>query len=58
MLVHRITSRLDHEHVHAANILQQLKVNLAIGEALHLGFAHRQPDDFANFRGQLPVCRS
>ncbi len=55
MLIDRITCRLHYENVDTANILKQLKINLSIGKALHLGFAQRQSDDVAYLCGQLAV---
>ena len=44
VLVHRIAGGLHHEHVHAANVLEQLEIDFAVGEALQLGLAHRHAD--------------
>ena len=40
MLVHRIAGGLHDKHIHAAHVLEQLEVNLAVGKALQLGLAH------------------
>ena len=42
--VHRVRGRLDHEHIRAAHVLQQLEVDLPIREALEAGFPDRDPD--------------
>ncbi len=59
MLIHRIAGRLHHKNIDAAHIFQQLEVDLAVGEALHLGLAHRNSDVAANLLGQRPdwPCR-
>jgi hypothetical protein len=58
VLVHRIAGGLHHKNISAANVLQQLEVNLAIGKALHLGLTQRHADVLANLLRQSPVCRS
>ena len=58
MLIHRVTRRLNDEYVHAANIFQQLEVDLAIGESLRLGFAQRNSDMLGNLLCQRPVRRA
>ena len=55
VLVHRIAGGLHHENIHAAHVLKQLEVDLAVGKALQLGLAHRNPDVLADGLGQLGV---
>jgi hypothetical protein len=42
----------------SAHIFQQLKVNLAIGESLQLGFAQRHTDKLADLLAQCAIGRS
>ena len=58
MLVHGVACGLYQKHIHAANILQQLKVHLAIGEALQLGLAQRHADKLADLLAQCAIGRS
>ena len=44
VLVHRIAGGLHHKHIHAAHVLEQLEVHLAVGKALQLGLADRHAD--------------
>src|ERR1035441_4156373 len=58
MLVHRVAGGLDDKNIDAAHVLQQLKVNFAVGKALHLGFAHLNPNVSGDLLGQRPVGRA
>ncbi len=58
VLIHRVAGRLNHEYVYAADVLEQLEINLAVGEALQLGLAHRNPDVPADLLGQRTVGSS
>jgi hypothetical protein len=55
VLVHRIAGGLHHKHIHAAHVLKELEVHFAVGKALNLGFAHRNPDVAADLLGQRAV---
>src|SRR5207244_10648748 len=55
MLIHRVTRRLNEKNIRTANILEQLKLNLAIGESLQPGLAQRHTDELADLLGQRPV---
>ena len=46
------------KHIHAAHVLEQLEVDLAVGKALNLGLAHRNADVAADLLGQRPVGRA
>ena len=48
MLIHRVTRRLHNEDVHATDVLEQLKMNLSIGESLQASFAYRDTDELAD----------
>ena len=52
VLIHGVACGLHQKHIHAANVLQQLKVNLAIGKSLQLGLAQRYADEIADLLGQ------
>ncbi len=52
MLIHRETRGLHEEDVRTANVLEQLKMNLAVGEALQPGLAQRHTDELADLLGQ------
>ena len=58
VLVHRIAGGLHHKDIHAAHVLQQLEVDLAVGKALDLGLAHLDADVAADLLGQRPVGRA
>jgi len=58
VLVHRAAGGLDQKHIHAAHVLEQLKVNLAIGKPLQLGFAQRHADELADLLRERTVGRS
>src|ERR1700679_3995796 len=58
MLVDRVTRRLNEKHIRTANVLEQLKMNLAIGESLQPGLAQRHTDELADLLGQSPIGRS
>ncbi len=51
MLIDRITGRLNQKDIRTANVLQQLKMNLSIGEALQAGLAQRNSDELADLLG-------
>ena len=57
VLVHRIAGGLHHEYIRAADILEQLEVNFAVGKALHLGLAQRDADVLADLLRQRAVGR-
>ena len=57
MLIHRKTGGLHEKNVRAANVFQQLKQDLAIGESLQLGFAERDADESADLFCQGAVSR-
>ena len=58
VLIHRITGGLHHKYIHAAHVLEQLKVDLAVGKALQLGLAHLDPNVQADLFSQCPVGRT
>ena len=58
VLVDGIAGGLHDEDVDAADILEQLEVDFAIGKALQLGLAHRDADVAADLFGQRPVGRA
>src|SRR5882757_3423998 len=55
MLIHRETRRLHKKYVRAANILEQLKVNLSIREPLQASLAHRNSNELADLLAQRYV---
>ena len=57
MLIHRATRRLNHKNIHAAHVLQQLKINFAIGKPLQLGLAQRHSDKLADLLAQRAIRR-
>ena len=52
-----IAGGLHDKDVDAANVLEQLEVDFAIGEALELGLAQRNADVAADLLSQRPVGR-
>ena len=58
VLVHRIAGGLHHKDIHSAHILEELEVNLAVGKALNLDLAHRNPDVAADLLSQRAVRRA
>ena len=48
MLIHREARRLHEEYVRTANVLEQLKVNLSVGESLQASLAQRYTDELAD----------
>ena len=52
VLVSRIAGGLDEEDVGAADVFEQLEVNLAIREALELGLADRHAEELADLFGE------
>src|SRR6202042_3215943 len=58
MLVDRVTRRLNEKHIRTANVLEQLKMNLAIGESLQPGLAQRHTGELADLLAQSLVGRS
>jgi hypothetical protein len=54
-LVRRRARGLDDEAVHAADVLADLDVDLAVGEVGHVGAAQRDLDELAHLLGQRPV---
>ncbi len=55
MLVYRIAGGLHHEDIRAANVFEQLEVNLAVGKTLHPGLAQRNADVLANLLRQHAI---
>jgi hypothetical protein len=55
VLIHRETRWLHDKNIHAADVLEQLKVNLSVGKTLQLAFAQLHPDMGANALGQFAV---
>ena len=55
VVVHRRAGRLHDEAVHAADVLVDLDVDLAVGEARHLGAAERRLDVPADRLRELAV---
>jgi hypothetical protein len=51
----RRAGRLHDEAVHAADVLADLDVDLAVGEVGHVGPAQRDLDELAHLLGQRPV---
>ena len=58
VLIHRKTSRLHDKNIHAADVLEQLKVNLSVGKTLQLALAQLHPDMGTNILGQFAVGRT
>ena len=48
VLVGGVAGGLDEEDVGAADVFEELEVNLAVGEALELGFAERNAEELAD----------
>jgi hypothetical protein len=48
VLVHRIAGGLHHKNIYAAHVLEQLKVDLAVGKTLQLGLADLDADVLAD----------
>src|SRR6185312_13654642 len=55
MLIDRPTRRLHQKDVRSANVFEQLKMNLAVGESLQPGLAQRHTDELADLLAQLRV---
>ena len=58
MLIDRERRRLHDEDVRTANVLEQLKMNLAVGESLQPGLAQWHTDELADLLGQGLIGRS
>ena len=58
VLVDGIAGGLDDEDVDAADVLEQLEVDFAIGEALQLDLTDRNADVAADLFGQGPIGRA
>src|SRR5271168_693063 len=58
MLIDRETRRLHEKYIRTANVLEQLKMNLAVGESLQPGLAQRHTDELADLLGQRLIGRS
>src|SRR5580704_5300003 len=58
VLIHRKTSRLHDKDVHSPDVLQQLKINLSVGETLQLTLAQLYSDVRANALSQFAVGRT
>ena len=58
MLIDRKTRRLHQENIRAANVLQQLKMYLAVGESLQPGLAQRHSNELADLLAQRAIGRS
>ena len=57
VLIHRIAGGLHHKNIHAAHVLEQLKVNLAVGKPLQLHLPHRHADMPRHFLSQPRIRR-
>src|SRR5271170_7418246 len=57
MLIDRPTGRLHEENIRTANVLEQLKMNLAVRESLQPGLAQRHTDELADLLGQSRIGR-
>ena len=55
VLVHRPAGGLHDENIRSAHVLQQLEVNLAIGEARHPGLTQRHADVLADILRQRAI---
>src|SRR5271156_5990224 len=58
MLIDRKTRRLHEKYIRTANVLEQLKMTLAVGESLQPGLAQRHTDELADLLSQRLVGRS
>src|SRR4029077_8561897 len=58
MVVHREATRLDNKNIGAANVLENLKINLAVAEAAQLGFAKRDLQVLADAFREREVRRA
>jgi hypothetical protein len=58
VLIHRETSGLHDKNIHAADVFEQLKVDLSVSETLQLALAQLYPDMSTNTLGQLAVGRT
>ena len=58
MLIDRPTRRLNKKDIRTANVLEQLKMNLAVGESLQPGLAQRHTNELADLFRQRRVGRS
>ena len=52
---HGRAGRLDNEDIRAAHVLQNLQIDLAVGEGLQFGRAEVQAKAVAHFHGQLGI---
>src|ERR1700734_3604316 len=55
MLIDRETRRLHDKDVRTADVLEQLKMNLAVGESLQPGLAQRHTDELADLLAQRTI---
>ena len=55
MLVHRIAGGLHHKNIDSAYVLEQLKVNFAVGKSLQLGVADFYPNVLADSLRELGI---
>ena len=55
VLIHRKTGRLHDKNIDAADVLEQLKVDLSIGKTLQLAFAQMNTDMGTNILSQFAV---
>jgi hypothetical protein len=58
MLVDREAGGLHDKDVHAADVFEQLEVNLAVGEALQLGLSDGHANVLADLARELRVGRA
>jgi len=58
MLIDRPTRRLHKKYVRTADVLKELKVNLAVRESLQPGLAQRHTNELADLLSQRLIGRS
>ena len=58
MVVHRKAARLDDKNIGAANVFENLKINLAVAEAAQLGFTQRDLQVLADAFREREVRRA
>src|ERR1700730_13510528 len=58
MVIYRVTTRLHHENIRAADIFQYLKINLAVAETPQQRRTDRHIQVAANTFGQRHMCRA
>lgn len=58
MMIDWVRARLHHKNIRAANILEYLKINLAVAEAAKLRAAHTHAQITADSLRELRVCAS